>query len=188
MLRNRSVATFVLPDSAWPGHGVFVCLMVAICDIGFWAATTSISVYLHCTLTVVNVHAEYQKPPRSKSQKGVTLDDVKELQVRVKLDHPVLEQDHWSRLYTDMKKAEACRASTSYGQLPSEIGLDQSRMLVIQAAVLCTAFMLHTSDLHLVQTINYNPLYFPRHDCEKDMCIDIRSLAQIILASVAEVS
>lgn len=137
----------------------------------------------------ITVHvklAEYQKPPRSKSQKGTNLDDVKELQVRVKLDHPVLEQIHWSRLYKDMKTAGGGRMSSPLGKLPTDIGLDQSRMLVIQAAVLCTTFMLHASDF---LTEHVNPLTFPRHDCEEDMCIDVRSLTHvfIVTTSYAEV-
>lgn len=123
--------------------------------------------------------AEYQKPPRSKCHKGVPLDDVKELQVRVKLDHPVLQQRHWRRLLEDMKKAQS--SSSSSGQLPDEIGLDQSRMLVIQAALLCTSFLLHAADTTKYLHEDTKPLDFPRHDCERDMHIDIRTMARIVL-------
>lgn len=132
--------------------------------------------------------AEYQKPPRSKSHKGTNPDDIKELQVRVKLDHPVLEQDHWSRLCDDMRKVNMSTSSRSDKQLSNDIGLDQSRMLVIQAALLCTSFMLHFSDIHDGGDLGWIPLNFPRHACEKDLCIDIRSLTHVISALVSHVS
>lgn len=126
--------------------------------------------------------AEYQKPPRSKSQRGSSLDDVKELQVRVKLDHPVLEHDHWNRLFRDMKNAERSSVPPVDAQLPSDVGLDQSRMLVIQAAVLCTTFLVHVSDICGGEYLRA----FPRHQCEKDMCIDIRSLTNVILTIASQ--
>lgn len=126
--------------------------------------------------------AEYQKPPRSKSQKGSSLDDVKELQVRVKLDHPVLEQDHWNRLFRDMKNAGSFLAPPVDAQLPADVGLDQSRMLVIQAAVLCTAFLGHVSDICGGECLRA----FPRHECERDVCIDIRSLTNVVLTIASQ--
>nr|BAV58215.1 hypothetical protein [Ulva partita] len=127
-------------------------------------------------------NTEYQKPPRSKCHKGVPLDDVKELQVRVKLDHPVLQQRHWHRLLTDMKKADAPTQSQPPKKLPEDIGLDQSRMLVIQAALLCTSFLLHAADTSTdLHDITSTYLDFPRHECEKDMCIDIRTITRVML-------
>lgn len=131
-----------------------------------------------------HMNAEYQKPPRSKCHKGVRLDDVKELQVRVKLDHPVLQHRHWRRLLGDMKKAGTSAQAQSSTPFPDDIGLDQSRMLVIQAALLCTSFLLHAADVSRTLHPHFSCLDFPRHDCEKDMDIDIRTLTRVVLDMV----
>lgn len=110
------------------------------------------------------------------------MDDVKELQVRVKLDHPVLQHRHWQRLLADMKDATTKTVVNPMVQFPDDIGLDQSRMLVIQAALLCTSFLLHAADS--ARDMHETRLDFPRHDCEKDMNIDICTLTRIVLVMV----
>lgn len=130
--------------------------------------------------------AEYQKPPRSKTQKGSQDDDVKELQVRVKVDHPVLEHEHWNRLIKDMSQAQNGIMASYDNEFLVDIGLDQRRMLVIQAAVLCTAFMLHWSEIDGGKGLPSSMLTMWRHECEKDISVDIRNLIQSVTAILAK--